>query len=147
MNSGTHKSKIQTWGIGLLLLTSLVALTTSAAADCLEYGPSVVQISGTLTQKTYPGPPNYADIKKGDRPETQWIVVFPQSICVRQDPKDPDLNSAESGILKVQLVFLEPGGYEKYKGLVGKHVVARHSVSRDYRPSSDGGFADRKSPE
>ena len=44
---------------------------------CLNYGPDVIQLEGELYKKTFPGPPNYEDIKKGDEEEVYWLIKTP----------------------------------------------------------------------
>src|SRR5947209_6316965 len=40
---------------------------------------------GTLRQKTFPGPPNYEDVHKGDKNETLWLLKPDSPTCVAQD--------------------------------------------------------------
>ena len=42
--------------------------------ECLNYEPQKVQLEGILYQKSFPGPPNYEDIKKGDKEEIFWLI-------------------------------------------------------------------------
>jgi hypothetical protein len=90
---------------------------------CLLYEPSVVTLKGTLIRKTFPGPPNYESVRKGDRPETYWLVELADPVCVDKDPKDPDLGPAHNDIRIVQLV-VEPKLYKSHASLIGRHVVA-----------------------
>ena len=99
------------------------ALAQTPTSPCLSYEPGAVKLSGILVRKTFPGPPNYEDIHRGDRPETYWLLNLPQPVCVDEDKRDPDLNPAHDGIRIVQLV-LTGEAYKKYKNLVGKRVVA-----------------------
>jgi len=69
-------------------------------------------------------PAELPSIKQGDRPETQWILRLSRPTCVQEDEREPDLNVGEHVILKVQLVFLGHADYEKYRGLLGKQIVA-----------------------
>jgi hypothetical protein len=47
-----------------------------------------VQLSGRVVLRTFPGPPNYESIRKGDRAETQLLLKLDQPICVLADAKD-----------------------------------------------------------
>ena len=62
----------------------LFALLSSRAvvAQCLEYEPDVVRLSGVLLRETYRGRPNYKSIKKGDEAETIWVLRLKKAICV-----------------------------------------------------------------
>ncbi len=39
----------------------------AAQGDCLSYEPTEVRLTGTISRKTFPGPPNYQSIRKGDK--------------------------------------------------------------------------------
>ncbi len=45
-------------------------------SQCLSYEPNIVTLSGTLVRKTFPGPPNYESVKKGDKPESKLVSRF-----------------------------------------------------------------------
>ena len=106
-----------------IILISANAGTGQTTPQCLSYVPSVVTLSGTLVRKTFPGPPNYESVKKGDKPETSWFLDLPESVCVNESKTEPDLNPKQSGIHEIQLV-LKPEQYQQHKGLVGRKVLA-----------------------
>ncbi|HEY1470325.1 MAG TPA: DUF4431 domain-containing protein [Candidatus Acidoferrum sp.] len=106
------------------LLFEPVALNSQNPAACLLYEPSVVQLRGTIIRKTFPGPPNYESVERGDKPEVYWLLVLSEPICVEQDSKDPDLNPAQGDVRRIQLVFLDAKAYQTDKELVGKKVIA-----------------------
>ena len=108
--------------IFLISMNSLVGQSTPEP-QCLSYEPAVVTLSGTLVRKTFPGPPNYESVKKGDRPETGWFLNLPESVCVNESKTEPDLNPKQSGIHEIQLV-LQPEQYQQHKGMVGRKVLA-----------------------
>jgi hypothetical protein len=110
--------------VGLILLLSGSDFWGQLApAGCLSYEPVVVHVHGTLIRKTFPGPPNYEDIRKGDAAETFWFLRLGSPICVNEDKSEPELNPSQKDIRRVQLV-LEAGAYDKYKALLGQRVVA-----------------------
>jgi uncharacterized protein DUF4431 len=96
---------------------------TPARRPCLSYEPAVVRLNGTLVRKTFAGPPNYENIRRGDRPETYWLLSLSQPVCVNEDDSDRALSPAHEDIRTVQLVLTEVA-YKKYKNLIGKQVVA-----------------------
>jgi hypothetical protein len=87
---------------------------------CLSYEPSVVELTGTITRKTF------ADAL--GRPEKYWVLEIFQPICVNEDPKEPDLNYAQKDVRAIQLVFPEQKMYSRYKDLPGKKVIARGTL-------------------
>ena len=89
----------------------------------LKYEPDVVKIIGTIRNETFPGPPNYEDISKGDEPEDYWILKLRAPIDVAKDPNYPDGNRAEKNVRNVQLVFCEEKSYADYRKYLDKTVV------------------------
>lgn len=110
--------------IAVLITSARASLGQSQTkSKCLKYQPEVVTIAGTLVRKTFPGPPNYQNVKKGDRPETYWLLDLTTAACVDEDKAEPDLNPAQAGVRQIQFV-LQPQQYTQYKTLVGKKIVA-----------------------
>jgi hypothetical protein len=106
-----------------ILIMSILMIFFSAgsvAAQCLEYEPKTVTLSGTIIRETHPGPPNYESIRSGDKPETIWVLRLKKAICVTASD---DINVRESDRKEVQLV-LEPEQYRKYRKLLGQRVSA-----------------------
>ncbi len=90
--------------------------------DWLSYEPAVVEVTGVIKRQTFPGPPEYESVAKGDEAETCWILHLSQIVCVKADGiKDSINDETEAGITELQL-NLDEDQYAKYKKLVGKHV-------------------------
>jgi len=106
----------------MVLLVILLAMNQATAAnDCLEYGPALVEVKGTIRQEVFPGRPNYESIAKGDEPEHCWILHLDKPICVKGRPND-DIDVSQAGVKKLQLV-LQPGDF---KGkFINKRVVIK----------------------
>jgi len=71
-----------------LLVTGSVIIGNAslAGAACIDVGqPDPLLFTGTLSYQVFPGPPNYEDIKKGDRPERAYILELDRSICAIGD--------------------------------------------------------------
>jgi hypothetical protein len=118
------------WIIILLVIVTITPGTASGQAPpsgCQSYKPAVIELHGTMVRKTFPGPPNYDDIHKGDRAETYWLLKLDSPVCVDEGKVSPDLNPAQKDIHTVQLV-LDEDGYKKYRRLVGKRVVTTGSL-------------------
>jgi hypothetical protein len=58
------------------------------------------KLRGHLQYTIYPGPPNFEDVRKGDRPEPTYVLRLDRPICLKGD-KYADPNKA---IRRVQLV-------------------------------------------
>ena len=107
----------------LLILLSAASVAQLEMIGCKSYGPGSVSLHGTLRRKALPGPPNYEDIHKGDKPETFWLLRLDSPICVAQDKAEPDLNPRQKDVREVELVLNnEQAG--RMNVLLGKRVVA-----------------------
>jgi Domain of unknown function (DUF4431) len=104
-----------------LILLFVVSFSANAKPlqSCLSYEPATVNLQGKITRKTFAGPPNYENVKKGDTPEPYWILSLTRPICVNADEKMGERQ--EKKVSKIQL-FLTEEQYAKYKGLLGKCV-------------------------
>ncbi len=59
------------------------------AAACLDIGQAQrLELSGELTYRVFPGPPNFKDVKAGDAPEPAFILELARPICVGRDGKE-----------------------------------------------------------
>jgi hypothetical protein len=103
------------------LLLLIVFSTQAAAEDCLSYDTDSVQLMGTISRKTFPGPPNYESIRKGDKPETYWVLHLSSPICTKASGDD----DAETGVADLQLVLTQKQ-YALYRKFMGRR--ARVSV-------------------
>ena len=107
------------FGLALVGLGNPFLLHAQSPPACLAYEPSVVQLTGTIVRRTFPGPPNYTSVKQGDRPETAWLLILRQPICVQAVKDDSGMYPAEADIHEIQFSFADPDGFKRYSDLVG----------------------------
>ena len=100
------------------LLTTLLP-AGPVAAQCLEYAPKVVSLSGTLVRETRPGRPDYGSVANGDESETIWVLKLKGAICVLAAN---EIDVRENGETEIQLA-LDQGQYDKYRSLPGQSVT------------------------
>lgn len=92
--------------------------------SCLSYEPVVVELTGIIVSRTYPGPPDYESIRHGDEPENYWFLKLSRPVCVSQvNPKDL-INLSKTNIRRIQLVFDGEEAYQRYARLLGRKVLA-----------------------
>lgn len=103
----------------LFIAGALAVMSGSLQAQCLDYEPAVVSLSGTLVRQIFPGPPNYKSVAHGDAAERVWILRLRKPICVNVADH---FDIHENGQKQVQLV-LEPERYKRFRNLVGKQVT------------------------
>jgi hypothetical protein len=107
------------WRILIVIgVLSAVPRLAPVAAPCLEY--EIVSLTGTLVRQTYPGPPDYESVTRGDEPQIIWVLLPDGRLCVvDSNPEYPrEYNERE-----VQLV-LGADQYMQYRNLLGKKVIA-----------------------
>ncbi len=80
-----------------------------------------MELTGKIAVRTFPGPPNYEDVLKGDALERCWILVLKKPRCVDANVANI-MNIDESAVKEIQLVSSSHDDYEKYKDLLGKNV-------------------------
>lgn len=103
----------------LIMLGSVVVeplWRTSEAASCLRYGN--VSLTGTLVRQTYPGPPDYEDVTKGDEPRVIWVLLLEPGICV----VDPDARYPREHYQREIQLVVRSDQYTRYKTLLGKRI-------------------------
>ena len=90
---------------------------------CLNYGPQKVQLEGQLYRKSFPGPPNYTDVKERDKEENFWLIKASKGFCVNDNGDDwagKLVNQTD-----IQLVIMPEliDWYETKKSLLGQKVM------------------------
>jgi hypothetical protein len=106
--------------VGLL---SAMSCSGSVAAECLRYG--IVSLTGRLVQQTYPGPPDYESVTKGDEPLVIWILQLDTGVCVASlDSSYPSACSER----EIQLVlgtdqYARADQYAQYRHLLGRKIT------------------------
>lgn len=105
------------------VLLSAASWSGSIADECLRYG--VVSLTGRLVQQTYPGPPDYESVTKGDKPLVIWILQLDRGICVAgSDSTYPRAYSER----EIQVVlgtdqYARTDQYAQYRHLLGKKIT------------------------
>lgn len=95
------------------LFADEIILDVDTALDCEQpthqsktffYEPEEVELSGTLHETVYPGPPEYMSVEMGDRPEEVVILTLKNPIDVEIKGED-NFNEPEKGVRELQIVF------------------------------------------
>ncbi len=95
---------------------------------CLKYGPEKVKLEGQLYEKSFPGPPNYRDVKEGDKEEIYWLIKTTNDFCV-DDTKD-DWTGKLVNQSDVQLILLSSvfDFYTTKKSFLGQKVIVKGTL-------------------
>jgi len=113
----------------LLLAITFIPLPAFAGEKnkkCLEYEPSVVEIAGTLEERTF----CCEDwILENKGPFTYWVVEPVKPICVNASEDDP-FSDEEYNVEALQLLaFSIKDMYERYKHFVSEKVIVTGILS------------------
>ncbi len=101
----------------LFLFLFMSSVYAAAQGDCLSYEPTEVRLTGTISRKTFPGPPKHESIRQGDKPEKYWVLHLAKPICTTASVD----NDAESGVTDLQLT-LTGKQYALYKNFVRRKM-------------------------
>jgi len=116
----------------LFLCVSGLSSPEQKPQDCFSYEPATITIKGEISRKTFAGRPNYESIKKGDEPETYWILHLSKSVCIDNGAKATPDDVPEKNVSAIQLILSEDQ-YARYKDLINKQVIVRgkllHAIS------------------
>jgi hypothetical protein len=109
----------------MLVAAALAALPRPAiaASQCVEYGAA--NLAGTLVRQTYPGPPDYESVTKGDEPQIIWVLQLDERTCVYSD----STYASGHGEREVQLV-LDAKQYAQYPEFLGKQLIVTGELVR-----------------
>lgn len=73
------------------------------AKACLQYA-NRVSLAGRVIRRTYPGPPSFESVARGDRPERVLVLALTEPACMAEDKADRDrMSPAIARITEVQL--------------------------------------------
>jgi hypothetical protein len=85
--------------------------SNAADSKCLEYGPAIVTLTGTIIRHMEYGPPNYGEDPAHDAKELYWYLQLDDPICVNGKKEYSQEMEEEKNVRKVQIVYLN--GYPK----------------------------------
>jgi hypothetical protein len=108
--------------IAILLLTA-AAWSPSLAADCLYYGD--VGLTGRLVQQTYPGPPDFESVAKGDEPLVIWILQLDRATCIvsADSSYSSTYNEREIQLVLGNDPYARTARYAQYRHLLGQRIA------------------------
>jgi Domain of unknown function (DUF4431) len=113
------------WRILVVMgVVSATSQSATGAVSCLEYGTA--SLSGVLVRQTYPGPPDYESVTKGDEPRVIWVLLLDRRTCIYDSSSG---YASRYGEREVQLV-LDADRYLRYRNLLGKRVIVTGELIR-----------------
>lgn len=110
--------KIQTRLFALILFL-FISTAYASAQECLSYDTDNITLQGIISKKTFPGPPNYESVRKGDKPETYWILHLDKPVCTTASGD----NDAEKNVTALQLILTQEQYARNRKYVGGKMPV------------------------
>ena len=95
------------------------------------YAPEITAIEGILERQTFPGPPNYESIFKGDTVERGWYLRLNQPIDVASSAFSSKLNDdeLEKNVQIMQIVVMTNEQAKQLKNIPsGKRLTIRGTL-------------------
>ena len=86
------------------LVMAMASWSALAKADCLKYEAEGTTLTGKVSRVTFPGPPNFESVKKGDAAEVTYVLHLATPICVDANAEN-DFDDAEKDVTDVQLAL------------------------------------------
>ena len=105
-------------------MTLILLLLLTTPQECVSYEPDTVALTGTILRHTFPGPPNYESVAKGDQPERVWVLHLAAPMCVSASSDW----EKETGVSQVQLVITDD--FSQYRKFLGRKVVVSGTLYR-----------------
>lgn len=119
----------------LLLCFFIFSPTILGKNAVVYYEPKIVELTGVIKMLTFPGPPNYENIYKGDAYETGAYLILKKPINVIQVPHiEMGNDELEKNVKIIQLVVnnnkdwekIKEGSHVKIKGTIFRAIFAHH---------------------
>lgn len=88
---------------------------------CLQYGPAVVSLTGTITKHMTYGPPNYGEDPAHDSQEIYWYLDLDNPICVDGAKDNSPEAQGEKDVREVQIVY--SNGYPKGNDWINHRAI------------------------
>jgi len=89
--------------VGFGALPASVLAQESPPGACAEYDGDAVSLLGTITLETFPGPPNFSSLYRGDEPISEFVLELDEPLCVKAWPdREEGPLPALAGIVRVQ---------------------------------------------
>lgn len=104
-------------------VTEASAEASAVDGACLSYLPDVVKLTGVITEKTFPGKPNFESVERGDEPETSWYLTLTSPACIAEQKIEDHTLQAYADVREMRLVIEDRQTYDKYRPLLGRTVT------------------------
>lgn len=99
-------------------------MAAGASGRCLDYRDTVT-VNGSLVRETYPGPPNYESVAKGDEAETGFYLRLARPVCARNGTDETEISL--DSVAHIQLV-LDSAQYAGLSSSLGQEVSLRGTI-------------------
>lgn len=128
---------MQQFKLLLALILFLIAPLTLAANQTLYYEPNIVTLKGHIISLTFPGPPNYESIKKGDKAERGPYLILDNPIDIAISPNDQSKDNSDepkNNVKLIQLIVMndkdwkaiKDGNYVSITGPLSSSITGHH---------------------
>lgn len=102
----------------LLLLSLLfISAVCFASNQTVYFEPKETTLTGVITMLTFPGPPNYENIKQGDKAEKGPYLILEKPVDIELAPNEKQVgnDTPTKNIQIIQLIVLNEKDWETIK--------------------------------
>lgn len=98
---------------------------------CLRYEPDTVALTGTLVERTFPGPPNFEDTLLGDQRSVGLYLLLREPVCAEGGAWEATMGR-RAHVTLVQLVLAGDGQAGPLRKRLGRPVTLRGVLYPDH---------------
>lgn len=106
------------WQKMLLVILFFISFSSNAN-EVVYFDPNSVTLNGTIITLTFPGPPNYESIKKGDKAETGPYLILSNPIDIElpnsKSSKRDEIDEPQKNVKLLQLIVINQGDWKNIK--------------------------------
>ena len=93
--------------LSIALALAFAAIVSNARSACFDLSKSEPHaLTGMLSHRIFPGPPNFSDVQNGDMPEPGYLLTLAKPICLTGD----EFADSSNLFSEVQLVAMGKTG-------------------------------------
>lgn len=109
----------------LAILTSSSLCWSNESEVTLHFDPAIVELLGTVEIQTFPGPPGYVSIERGDEIERGWYLRLREPITVEANKPTTDLGWQTEKHVQVLHMDINWGQIPESKLGIGKIIKVK----------------------
>lgn len=107
------------WHRLLLLLLFFISFSANASNQVVSFEPAQITLKGDIIMLTFPGPPEFESIKKGDMAEKGPYLILSNPVDVQSPPTQmsnhTETDETQKNVKLIQLVVFNKNDWKRIK--------------------------------